>query len=116
MNGAVTNRELYNILKKSTNFKSWLENIDDDQRLIKAYIDEITSPVLKQSNFWKNSKYAIFIGIGIIAAGLGGPDAGIGSTVALNTIDSFLFDRIIEDEWKPNMFVDDYLIPNLDHK
>lgn len=93
------------LYKNSTQFKQWLLAINDDEQLIKKYLEDTVKKEWSDRLPTKTIRWSLFagIGLGIDALGLGG--IGTATGIALGAFDTFVLDKLIHG-WRPNHFVE----------
>ncbi|MCO5163197.1 MAG: hypothetical protein M9939_18845 [Mesorhizobium sp.] len=97
--------DIRDILIKAQKFRRWLDGINPDKSLIKAYHQEVTAETWIDRLPGKSSRFALFTGAGFLAdLVLTGGFATAGG-VGLGLLDTYLLDGMIKG-WKPNQFVD----------
>lgn len=92
--------DYFQILEKSQKFRGWLDNIDDNTDLLSEYYSAISSKTWLEKAPVKNFKWIFDIGISTVL-GLINPALGIGYSGLSGAVD-----KISENQWKPNMFID----------
>ena len=102
--------EFAKIIEKAKKFKSWLEKVDSDQKLISEYYKEVTKGTWIDKKPAKIGRYVIFTGAGIIG-NLLAQGIPVGSLASAAT-DKFLVDKLF-NKWKPNHFIDGEVKPFL---
>lgn len=101
--------EYLEVLEKGERFKSWLNDLGEDNKLIKEYIAKVNERSWIQSAPAKAIRFYLVQGVSTIlkATGtLGGIAAGIG----LSAANTFLVDKLGKG-WKPNHFIENQVIP-----
>lgn len=92
--------DYFQILEKSQKFRKWLDCIDDNTDLLSEYYSAISNETWLEKAPVKNFKWIFDIGISTVL-GLINPALGIGYSGLSGVVD-----KISENQWKPNMFVD----------
>jgi hypothetical protein len=102
--------ELIEVLKNARKFKTWLDDQDPNEDLLKSYFRESTKDTWIEKLPAKASRWTLFTGLGLAidAAGAGG--LGTAAGLALSAADAFLVDKLIGG-WKPSSFVQEQLEP-----
>lgn len=98
--------EFLKLLDKSHKFREWIQKANPDDKLVKNYIQDVTSIDWGQKLPTRIFRYMFTNGVGAW-----NPVAGIGLSLA----DSFLLDKISKG-WKPNHFIEKQLKPFLKKK
>lgn len=97
------------VLREATKFKSWLNDLGDDSKLIKEYTTKVNEKSWMQSIGSKSIRFYIVQGASTIlkATGtLGGILAGLG----LSAANTFLAEKLFKG-WRPNQFIEGELKP-----
>ena len=92
--------DYFQILEKSQKFRGWLDRIDDNTDLLSEYYSAVSNETWLEKAPVKNFKWIFDIGISTVL-GLINPLIGIGYSGL-----SVAVEKISENQWKPNMFVD----------
>lgn len=87
--------EFLTLLDKSDRFREWAQKTNPDEKLVKAYFEDINRKGWMESLPAKGLRYVLGIGAGLI-----NPPAGL----AFSAADTFLLDKI-KLGWKPSHFV-----------
>lgn len=103
--GEKTFWDLYHLLIEAKKFKTWLSEQTPDEKLIKAYFEEVTKTTWVDKLPPKTIRWSLLqlAGVGIDALGAGGIGTLIG--LGLSASDKFLLDKILKG-WKPNQFIE----------
>lgn len=111
--GVISRRDLLNILEKADKFREWLDNIPEDKNFLGEYNKVVLKKDLSDKLPTKTARFVIFQGIGIALDAFGA--GGISTTVAtsLSALDTFVLDKMINRNWKPNQFIDKTLKPKI---
>lgn len=88
------------ILEKANRFREWLDSVDENSNLLSEYYKAVSSETWLEKGPVKNFKWIFDIGISTIL-GLINPAIGVVYSGL-----SGAADKIAENLWKPNMFVD----------
>ncbi len=91
------------ILEKADKFRDWLDSVDNDSNLLSEYYKAVSSKTWLEKSPIKNYKWIFDIGISTLL-GMVYPAFGIAYSGLSGTVD-----KIAENLWKPNMFVDEEL-------
>lgn len=113
LNGIITGKELLDILNKADKFRGWLEKIPEDKTLLGEYHAAVIAKSLSDKLPTKAARFVIFEGIGITLDAIATGGLGFVAATAISFADSFLLDKIINQKWKPNQFIDDTLKPKI---
>jgi len=92
------------LLDKAEKFKEWIRGVNPDEKLIRAYMDEIAA--LDWINKFPVKVVRYFLGS---AVGMVDPVSGL----AVSSGDSFLLEKIFGG-WRPSHFINDQLKPFVD--
>jgi len=103
------------VLDKADKFKNWLTNVDKDKTLIKSYHEEVTKETWVDKLPTKGFRWSFFTGLGLLVDAAGGGGLGTAVGLGLSAGDTFLLDKILKG-WKPNVFVNNELIPMINKK
>ncbi|SEN30245.1 hypothetical protein [Nitrosomonas marina] len=100
--------EFLKLLDKSQQFREWIQDIHPDEKIVKAYLKEVTAENWFQKITPKAVRYILGLGAGTIH-----PPTGI----VLSAFDSIFLEKIIGG-WRPNHFIRNKLKPflNTDEK
>ena len=101
--GGKTFDDFIALLEKSREFRKWLDNAGEDEKLITAYYNEIMDKSWLEKTPGKIARFALFGGAGMIIDALAG-GLPIGSAIT-SAIDNTAVDKIAKG-WKPNQFVE----------
>lgn len=98
------------VLEKSRKFRHWIETLNPDLNLLKAYNNEVTADSWVDKLPSKTSRFAMLTsaGIGLDIAITGG--LGTAAAVGISAADNFLLDRLIKG-WKPDHYINTSLKP-----
>lgn len=113
LNKIITGKELLNILDKADKFRNWLEKIPEDKNLLGQYHQAVIEKSLSDKLPTKIARFVIFEGIGITLDLLLTGGIATAATTAISLADNFLLDKIINQKWRPNQFIDDTLKPKI---
>lgn len=113
LNGIITGRELLDILDKADKFRDWLKNIPQDKSLLGEYHSAVIAKSLTDKLPTKAVRFVIFEGIGITLDLLVTGGIATAAATALSFADNFLLDKIINQKWRPNHFIDNTLKPKI---
>lgn len=105
--------EYSEILKKAQDFKGWLNDLDNDDKLLAAYYEEVTKETWIDKKPVKTARYIAFNGLAILLSVLAG-GVPIGGLVS-SAIDKYLLTKLVE-KWRPNQFIDGEVKPFLPKK
>lgn len=92
--------EYLQILEKANKFRTWLDSVDENSDLLSEYYKAVSNKTWLEKGPVKNYKWIFDIGISTIL-GLLNPLIGIGYSGL-----SGVTDKIVENRWRPNMFVE----------
>lgn len=98
------------VLDNSFDFRDWLEKVEEDTSIVKAYYEEISKESWLNKKPVKAARFGIFTGLGIVGDILAG-GIPIGSAIT-SMSDNFLLPKLING-WKPNHFIDGNVKPFL---
>lgn len=113
LNRIISGKELLDILDKADKFRNWLEKIDEDKNLLGEYHKAVIAKSLSDKLPTKVARFVIFEGIGITLDLLATGGLATAAATAISLADNFLLDKIINQKWKPNQFIDDTLKPKI---
>ncbi len=102
--GQVSLEEARATVERSARFKTWLSQKEPDADLLKEYIAEVSHQAPFDKLEGKVAKFLIFAGAGVMASFATSTLAGIGVGIALNALDTFVFDKLTK-RWSPSAFV-----------
>lgn len=97
--------DVIRLIKKSHEFKAWVNGLSEDGDLIKEYYKEVARETFLEKLPPKTLRWLIFTGAGILIDALSTGVIATTTGVALGVLDTFLIDKMIK-EWKPNQFID----------
>ena len=100
--------EFMKLLEKAEKFKTWLNNFNGDQDILKEYYNAVSRESWVDNLPAKGFRWTIFTGSGILADIAA--DGGVGTLIGLGLSigDTFLLDKMIKG-WQPNTFIDNEL-------
>lgn len=90
------------ILDNVEKFRSWIDGLNANSDLVKAYFQEVTKDTWVSSLPVKLLRWALFTYVGVKLD----PATGVG----IGAFDAFFLDKLIVG-WKPNSFIDENLRP-----
>lgn len=96
--------EFLEVLDKSKRFREWAKGVNPDEKLVKEYLNEVSSEGWVDKLPSKVLRYAIGATIGVIEPLMGH---------AVSVADAFLLDKILGG-WRPSHFIDGTLKPFID--
>lgn len=95
--------EFLGLLNKSQRFRDWIQGVNPDEKVVRAYLTDVTAEGWIQKLPSKTLRYVLGTVIGAV-----NPIAGLG----LSALDSFLLEKIVGG-WRPSHFVENQLKPFL---
>lgn len=93
--------EFLKFRRQAWRFRSWLRDVNPDEKLVKAYLDEVTREQWISNAPVRAARFVVGKLVDSIA-----PMSG----EVLSVFDNFLLEKICKG-WRPNHFVDDKLLP-----
>lgn len=94
------------LLDKSQKFRDWVSGVNPDEKLVRAYMQDVTSKGWINKLPTKTLRYILGDLVGLVE-----PIAG----AAISAADSFLLEKILGG-WRPNHFVEKKLRPFVDEE
>jgi hypothetical protein len=94
--------EFFQLLDKGDRFRNWLGAANPDEKLIHAYIRDITSEPWTQGIAAKTIRYMLTTAVGAVVSPV--------TSAAVGFADSFVVDKLLSG-WRPNHFIDRKLLP-----
>jgi hypothetical protein len=94
--------EFFRLLDKGGRFRDWLGTVNPDDKLIHAYIRDITSEPWTQGITAKTIRYVLTTAAGAVVSPV--------TSAAVGFADSFVVDKLLSG-WRPNHFIDRRLSP-----
>ncbi len=91
-------------VEDSERFKKWLSQREPDAHLLNEYISEVSHQAPFDKLDGRVAKFLIFAGAGVMASIATSNQVGLGLGVALNALDTFVFDKLTK-KWSPSAFV-----------
>lgn len=93
------------VIRKSTKFKDWLANKDQEQDLVREYYKDVTRGTFIDKLPGKSARWVIFTGLGVAADVIATGGFGLASGIAMGVLDTFFIDNLIKG-WKPSQFIE----------
>jgi len=100
--GERTFDDFLKVLDRSQKFRDWIQKVNPDEKLVAAYLREVSSEGWINSLKGKGLRYILGSAIGAVS----GPLVGL----AVGATDSFIIDKIFKG-WRPSHFVDNTYRP-----
>lgn len=91
--------EFLQLLDKSQHFRDWIQGIHPDEKVVRAYLTEVTAEGWIQKLPSKTLRYVLGIAVDVVS-----PIAALG----LSALDTFLLEKIVGG-WRPSHFVENHL-------
>ncbi|WP_395175214.1 hypothetical protein [Roseibium alexandrii] len=104
--GERTFAEFLQLLEKSKQFRTWLDDAEAETGLLREYYNSAINGSWAGRLPGKSIRFSIFTGLGMTADALFPTGIGTAAGLGLGAADTFLLDRLLKG-WKPNHFVDD---------
>lgn len=108
--GAVSFRQVMQIVEKGDKFRDWLRTKGDDAQVVRNYHDAVTKSTWAEALGTKIGKFSVFAGAGVAVDVLGAAPWGTLGGVALGAFENFVVDSLIKG-WRPSQFVTGELQP-----
>ena len=103
-------KAVLNLLPKAEKYKDWLQELPNDANLINEYFQKVEEKTVLERFPLKPIRFYLVNTITAILSEL--PEGvGMSASIALNSFDTFLLDKLITKKWKPNQFINNDLRP-----